>query len=150
MGRCRSLTPLSTFPARPWAKGSCPTPVLFLDKGPRKHRMLFSTILLLFVISSIRAAVITRPNDVHDTHEHDVYDKSLPDAWYQDPSHPVHSLFRRAGQDDGTNYAVVGTPGDSSLCVSLALLNNPFHSFRRMVRFIPSDRSHARYVVNAA
>ena len=113
--------------------------------------MLFTTLLLFGVISYIQAAAITRPNDFHDTHEHDVYDKPLPDSWYQEPNHPVHSLFRRV---DGTNYAAVGTPGDSSLFnwLSAALLNNPdfFFSFLRMVRFISSSRFYTRSVVNAA
>lgn len=75
--------------------------------------MLLSTSLLLLVVSCIRAAVISRPHDIHDHHENDVYDKRLPDAWHQPSDHPVHSLFRRA-PDDGTSYAAVGTPAWSS------------------------------------
>jgi peptidoglycan/xylan/chitin deacetylase (PgdA/CDA1 family) len=73
--------------------------------------MLFTTSLLLFLVSSIRAAVITTPNVVHDSHNHEnhVYDKSLPTAWFQPADHPVHTLFKR-GPTDGTSYAAVGSP----------------------------------------
>ncbi|KAF8559108.1 carbohydrate esterase family 4 protein [Imleria badia] len=34
----------------------------------------------------------------------------LPSRWYHEEDHPVHSLFRRAGSNDGVAYAAIGTP----------------------------------------
>lgn len=37
--------------------------------------------------------------------------KRLPGRWYHEEDHPVYSLFRRAGSNDGVTYAAIGTPG---------------------------------------
>lgn len=77
--------------------------------------MLFTTIVLLFVISCIRAAVIPRPHDsnVHENgYENEVYDPlKVQHAWHQPADHPVHSLFRR--DIDDTVYTPVGSAGES-------------------------------------
>jgi hypothetical protein len=75
--------------------------------------MLFTPLLLLlFTLSCIHAAVISRPH----AHENDIYDKPLPAAWYQPADHPAHSLFKRA-PGDGTAYPAVGSPGESAYLV---------------------------------
>ncbi|KAK0190940.1 carbohydrate esterase family 4 protein [Armillaria mellea] len=44
-----------------------------------------------------------------ENHDH-VERKLLPSNWYQKRDHPVHSLFKRGPQDDGIQYAEVGSP----------------------------------------
>ncbi|KAH0839752.1 carbohydrate esterase family 4 protein [Lanmaoa asiatica] len=36
--------------------------------------------------------------------------RRLPSRWYHEEDHPVYSLFRRAGSNDGVTYATIGTP----------------------------------------
>jgi len=72
--------------------------------------MLFAkAVALAFALPVLRAAVVPT---THETHGHDHIDDmpKLPGVWYQEPNHPVHSLFRRAAPDDGTPYPAVGTP----------------------------------------
>ena len=70
--------------------------------------MLFSLVSLLFALPLVLAASIHTPHDSHDDHAHEI-NQALPGTWYQDPDHPVHSLFKRA-PGDGTDYPAVGTP----------------------------------------
>lgn len=66
--------------------------------------MLFSA---LFASLPLLSAALYTPGASH-THSH-VEKRALPQRWYQDEAHPVHSLFRRA-TDDGEDYPAVGTP----------------------------------------
>src|SRR5258705_8093258 len=68
--------------------------------------MLFSKAAIVFALPLLRAASVP----LHGGDHVDEVPNSLPGAWYHEPTHPVHSLFRRA-PDDGTPYPVVGTPG---------------------------------------
>ncbi|KAJ6460830.1 carbohydrate esterase family 4 protein [Mycena vitilis] len=45
----------------------------------------------------------------HRRHDHDHVAKSLPDTWFHERDHPVHSLFRRDSATDGATYAAVGS-----------------------------------------
>lgn len=77
---------------------------------------------MIFPLISILSLVIVRvaaiPAAARDSHPHDhshEVPQSLPSTtWYQDPDHPVHSLFRRDAPGDGTTYAAVGSPAWSA------------------------------------
>ncbi|KAG2013658.1 chitin deacetylase [Coprinopsis cinerea AmutBmut pab1-1] len=68
--------------------------------------MLLSTLFAFLPLVS--AVTVPALNDRHDSHEH-VQPGALPERWYQDDSHPVHRLFKRA-TDDGIAYPPVGSP----------------------------------------
>ncbi|KAF8450717.1 carbohydrate esterase family 4 protein [Boletus edulis BED1] len=63
----------------------------------------FTSILLL------AAATVARASIDPASHAH-TDDRRLPSRWYHEEGHPVHSLFRRAGSNDGVTYAAIGTP----------------------------------------
>lgn len=63
----------------------------------------FASVLLL-------AATAARASVKPATHSH-TDAGHLPSRWYHEEGHPVYSLFRRAGSNDGVAYAAIGTPG---------------------------------------
>ena len=90
---------------------SFPAPV-FNPNIPRTT-MLFSA---LFASLPLLSAALYTPSP---SHSH-VEKRALPQRWYQDEAHPVHSLFRRA-TDDGEDYPAVGTPSTLLSLPSTAL-----------------------------
>ncbi|KAF9534326.1 hypothetical protein CPB83DRAFT_781801 [Crepidotus variabilis] len=70
--------------------------------------MLFQAISLFLAIPLAQAAAVARSSHEHHDHDHThEVPQRLPGVWYQEPDHPVHSLFRR-GPGDGYNYPVPG------------------------------------------
>ncbi|KAK7044290.1 carbohydrate esterase family 4 protein [Favolaschia claudopus] len=65
--------------------------------------MVFLATLLALPLLSY-ASVYPR----HDDHPH-TDSNPLPSTWYHDSNHPVHALFRRGDNSDGSNYAAVGS-----------------------------------------
>ena len=97
------------------------------------------TSALLFAAAVAHASV--QPASYTDTDG-----ERLPSRWYHEEDHPVHSLFRRAGNNDGVAYAAIGTPGmfffcvESLLVVCLRALGRMVCGFSRRRRF---DHEHA-------
>ncbi|KAF7314992.1 Carbohydrate esterase family 4 protein [Mycena indigotica] len=61
------------------------------------------SLLALPLVSTSTLAV-----EVHSHNEHNIA-RPLSESWYQHDDHPVHALFKRAGNTDGTSYAAVGS-----------------------------------------
>ncbi|KAI6034139.1 carbohydrate esterase family 4 protein [Pisolithus microcarpus] len=65
--------------------------------------------LSLLVFSLLVAPAVQAVDSVSPYHHY--VNAELPArTWYQPDSHPVHTLFRRAGANDGVTYASVGSP----------------------------------------
>ena len=63
---------------------------------------------LAFALPVLRAAIVPTTHEFHGDDHVDQVPNSFSGNWYQEPNHPVYSLFRR---DDDTPYPAVGTPG---------------------------------------
>lgn len=73
----------------------------------------FTSVLLL-------AATVARASVKPASQSH-AHGERLSTRWYHEEDHPVYSLFRRAGSNDGVAYAAIGTPG--MLCFEFLLFN---------------------------
>lgn len=117
---------------------SCVKPLFISTTDMRATNSIFNfstALALALALPLLRAAVL--PNS-HDPHANDHTDNPLPGVWYQEPGHPVHSLFKRDAPTDGTTYPAVGTPGTLPFFCSTLLLNLMFRMDRRFSR--PSSR----------
>ena len=86
--------------------------------SPFLTAMLISFFLLAIDVAF--AASLPRSEN-HDYVER----KLLPGNWYQKRDHPVHSLFKRGPQDDGIQYAEVGSPSTEYfpyLCIPVLIV----------------------------
>lgn len=64
----------------------------------------------LLVSALLLVAPLVQAVDIAAPYHRYVNSGLPPSAWYQPDGHPVHTLFRRAGGDDGITYASVGSP----------------------------------------
>ncbi|KAI9574858.1 carbohydrate esterase family 4 protein [Boletus coccyginus] len=62
-----------------------------------------------FTFALLLAATVAHASVDPTSHSH-TDGRRLPSRWYHEEDHPVHNLFRRAGNNDGVTYAAVGTP----------------------------------------
>lgn len=75
---------------------------------------MLSSNLILIALPVIHALVLQKPHESND------YDRSHSNVrpsqtWYHPSDHPVHALFKRASEENGTTYVPVGSPGTSNL-----------------------------------